>query len=192
MDNKEIRAKILRVLYDHEMHRPGEWLHVVYLGQAIPDVDPNLFIANLNYLYGSGLIERKGIPSDAPLIHVRIGVIGTDVVENAEKAKDYQINYQVLQIGTNYGQVAQAATGNTISQTQQITFADLKKTVDDRTDISAEDKDNIKTILNELDKGIQDGTLAKKAIDSAKDTLAKYGWLIPPLTEVLRHAFGFH
>src|SRR5208282_5102027 len=142
---------------------------------------------NLYYLYRSRLIEGKGIPQDLP-VKIRITPAGIDVVENADIAKRYQI--QVLQIGTNYGQVAQAGTGNTISQTQQITFSDLRKAVDDRTDISSEDKENIKTILTELDEGIQDGTITKKAIDSAKRALAKYGWLILPLSEVLKHGLG--
>lgn len=192
LENKEIRANILRALYNFGMQRPSEWFQTAYLVTEIPSVELNMLMANVYYLFRSGLIESPAHSGREVPTHVRITPRGIDVVENPVKAKDYEINLQLLQIGTNLGQVAQANHGSSVTQTQFSNFTDLKRLTRERNDLSDEVKNTITEVLDGLDKETQAGTLTKKTIDKAMETLSKYSWLIPPLTEVLKHALGFH
>jgi hypothetical protein len=192
MRNDEIRAKILRIFYDFEMTHPGEYMNPGYLPQQLAGISQNLIDTNLLYLCDSGLLhgEAYTIGSTTPGM-VKITPIGIDVVERPDLANQYSINLQVLQVGTVYGQVAQASQGATITQTQTMTFDDLRKIVRDREDIDTAEKETIKKTLDELETGAQQGTLTKKTVDAARNGLAKYGWLLPSLIAVLKACFGF-
>jgi hypothetical protein len=192
MRNDEIRGKILRFLYDFNSQSAGELIQIGYLKNELRDIDQNLVQSNLFYLYEKGLIEGKEVEWEKVPISVRISSDGIDAVENQRIASQYQINYQIMQIGTMVGQVAQAGQGATITQTQAMTFDDLRKIVQERQDMSNDEKETVKKILDELETAAQQEILTKKNIDTAKRALAKYGWLIPSLTEVLRYAFGLH
>ena len=193
MTNDEIRAKILRIFYDFEMNRPGEYASTVYLPQQLVDVPQNLIDTNLLYLCDSGLLHGTAFTfGTATPAMAKITPRGIDVVEKPELANQYSINLQILKVGAVYGQVAQASQGATITQIQTMTFDDLRKMVQDRQDIDADEKSAIQKILNELETNAKQETLTRKFMDESLKALAKYGWIIPPLTEVLKHAFGFH
>lgn len=189
--NDEIRARILRVFYDFDPTHPGEYLSTNNLVSQLPNISENLIKTNFLYLVRSDLLEATAYASSPIPLMARITPRGIDVVEKPDLAKRYAINVQILQVGTVYGQVAQAAQGAAIAQTQTLTFDSLRKMVQERQDIDDNEKENIKKILDELEVGAQQGNLTKKAIDVAKNALAKYGWLIPPLLGVLKASFGF-
>ena len=188
LDNKEIRAKILRALYEHEMQAAGDWVPTAYLRAFATYASENLFNAALNYLYDKGLIDGQETSEPVPSI-VRINSTGIDVVEDETIAHEYQINFQTLQIGTNFGQVVQAGDGNTVVLAQKLTFQSLRELVSNRTDIDQQEKTKIEATLDALEKGAQEGTLSNKTVAQAMKALEKYGWLTSPLIEVLRHVF---
>jgi hypothetical protein len=97
----------------------------------LPGIPQNLLDANVIYLYDSRLIEGfTSVDKAAPPI-TRITRMGIDAVENPDMYSDrYSLSVQVLNIGTNYGQVAQADRGAAVIQTQTYsTFSDLRELV---------------------------------------------------------------
>ena len=192
MDNTEIRARILRIHYDLEMNNPGAFFKTAELPGLMPGVPQNLLDANMIYLYRSGLIEGfTSIGKAAPPI-TRITPIGINVVENPNAySSQYSLNVQLLNIGTNYGQVAQADRGATVTQTQTYSsFNDLRRLVKSRSELTDQDRERIDKVLANLEKTAGEGGLTKKIIEEAKQALADYGWLIPPLMTVLTTALG--
>ena len=69
----------------------------------------------------------------------------------------------------------QASQGATITQTQTMTFDNLRKLVKDQEDIDTDEKEIIKKILDELETAVQQGTFTKKAIGAAKH-VRRHGW----------------
>ena len=170
MQNDEIKAKILRIFYDWEMTHPGDNLNTGYLPQQLSGVSKNLIDTNLLYLCKSHLLEgvSGGFGTGPTPSEAQITPRGIDVVEKPELANQYSINLQILQVGTVYGQVAQASQGATITQTQTMTFDGLRRMVQDRQDINNDEKETIKKILDELETTAKQGTLTKKAMDTGK------------------------
>src|SRR5271167_109870 len=172
MTNDEIRAKILRIFYDFEMNRPGEYASTVYLPQQLVDVPQNLIDTNLLYLCDSGLLHGTAFTfGTATPAMAKITPRGIDVVEKPELANQYSINLQILKVGAVYGQVAQASQGATITQIQTMTFDDLRKMVQDRQDIDADEKSAIQKILNELETNAKQETLTRKFMDESLKAL---------------------
>jgi hypothetical protein len=194
MANGEIRARVLRILYDFQMQNPQRVLNADELkSKSFPDVAQNFFDVNLIYLRDANLIDGRGEMGRVGPRDVRITKLGIDVVERPERySQKYSMNFQVLNVGTNYGQVAQAAQGASISQTQTYSsFNDLKSLVKSHDELNDEERKEIETHLSELEKRAQDGSLSKTIIDQSKAALSKYGWLIPPLVQVIAKALGF-
>jgi hypothetical protein len=174
------------------MKSPHDRVNTDTLKDVFPDIPVNLLDANLVYLYESGLLQGEMVMGRRTPIATRITPQGINVVENPSLATRFQLNVQILRVETVYGQVAQTGPGSTVIQTQTVTFDDLRRMVSERTDITSDEKQEIEKILRSLEKDAQENNLTKKAMNDAMKALAKYGWLIPPLTEVLKHAFGFH
>jgi len=192
MDNAEIRARILRLHYDLQMNHPGAFFESKALPTLLPGISQNLLDANVIYLYDSGLLEGfKSIDKAAPPL-TRITRMGIDAVENPNKYSDqFSLNVQVLNIDTNYGQVAQADRGATVTQTQTYSsFNNLRELVKTHGELSDQDREHIDKVLAHLEKTTNEGGLTKKIIEEAKQALAEYGWLIPPLITVLTKALG--
>ncbi len=113
------------------------------------------------------------------------------MVRIPELANKYAINLKCLQARTAYGQVNEASQDAVATQTQAITFAYLREMVHVRREINADEKAVIKLILDALEITALQGSLTKNFMDESLQILAKYKWLIPPLTEVLKHATHF-
>jgi hypothetical protein len=201
MRNDEIRAKILRVFYDFEMHHPGEYMNTSNISQQLRDVPKRLIDTNLPYLYDSELLHLEGPTVEGRGIYrpyratpprtAKITLIGINVVRIPELANKYAINVQRLQVGPVDGKVSQASQSSVITQTQTITFDYLREMVQARQEINADEKAVIKLILGALETTAQQGSLTKNFMDETLKVFAKYRWLIPPLTEVLTHASHF-
>jgi hypothetical protein len=201
MRNDEIRAKILRVFYDFEMNHPGEYMNTSNLPQQLSDVPKKLIDTNLLYLLDSELLHREALTVEGRGIFrpyrattpstAKITLIGINVVRIPELANKYAINLQSLQARTVYGQVTQASQKAVITQTQTITFDYLREMVQARQEINANEKAVIKLILDALETTAQQGSLTKNFMDQSLKIFAKHRWLIPPLTEVLKHASPF-
>ena len=113
-------------------------------------------------------------------------------MENPDRYSDqFSLNVQVLNVGTNYGQVAQADRGAPVTQIQAYSsFNDLRELVRSHAELTEQDRERIKRVLGSLEKTASEGSLTKKIIEEAKQALAEYGWLIPPLVAVLTKALG--
>lgn len=59
-----------------------------------------------------------------------------------------------------------------------------------RSELTDQDRERIDKVLANLEKTAGEGGLTKKIIEEAKQALADYGWLIPPLMTVLTTALG--
>jgi len=193
MDNSEIRAKILRLHYDLEMNNPGRFFEVDKLPTLITGVPQNLLDANILYLCESGLINGM-IPSIGRVTPVatRITPLGTNVVERpGQYSERFTMSVQVLNVGTNYGQVAQADRRATVEQTQTYSsFNELRELVRKHTELNDTDRQRIEKVLAHLEETTAQKGLTQKIIEEAKQALAEYGWLIPPLITVLAKALG--
>jgi hypothetical protein len=192
MNNAEIRAKILRLHYDCEMNRTGTFFNDNELPQLISGVAQNHIDANLVYLYRSRLIEGIwGAGNNSPSL-TRITPAGIDVVENPERySGEFSMDVQVLNVGTNYGQVAQAGGGATVTQTQTYSsFNDLRQLVRSHTELTDGDRQRIDAVLGNLEKTVAEKGVTKTVVEQAKQALADYGWLIQPLIAVLMNALG--
>jgi hypothetical protein len=83
------------------------------------DVSQNLIDANVLYLYNYRLIAGIFPTGRVTPKHTHITNLGIDVVENPQGfSGQYSLNVNALNIGTKYGQVAQADRGATVIQTQ--------------------------------------------------------------------------
>jgi len=177
------------------MNRPGNLIDepMEELPKLMPNVPRNMLEANLLYLFESGLVRGMSVPSQVTPICTSITPLGTNVVENPQGYKDYQLNVQVLNINTNYGQVGQASSGASIAQTQTYSsFGDLRRLVESRTELKDAERQEIEKVLTELEKVASERGLTQKIVDEAKKALAKYGWIVPPLVSVLSQALGLH
>jgi len=192
MDNAEIRARILRFHYDSEMNRPGDFFNIDELPKLMPDVPQNTLDANILYLCRSRLIECHMVCGRTTPPIARISPIGIDVVENPDRYSGrFSLNVQVLNVGTNYGQLAQADRGSTVTQTEtDSSFNDLRELVKTHSELTDADRERIDKVLANLEKTTNEGGLTKKIIEEARQALADYGWLIPPLITVLAKALG--
>jgi hypothetical protein len=192
LPNADIRAKILRILYDFQMANPAHLYSTDELAKLFPDVPSNLFDANIIYLRDSYLIQGRGEFGQVGPRDVKITKRGIDVVERPERySRDYSLNFQVLNVNTNYGQVAQGSQGATIIQTQEFSsFGDLVQLVKSRKELTTEEEEGIVKVLRDLEKAVAEGGLSKRIVEDAKHALVKYGWLIPPLVQVLTKAMG--
>jgi hypothetical protein len=198
MRNDEIRAKMLRIFYDFEMNHPGEYLDTSNLPQLLRSVPNKLIDTNLRYLFDLELlhahaltVEGKGIfrpyrRATTPRT-AKITIIGINVVRMPELANKYAINLQFLQARTVHGKVRKASQNAAIIQEQTLTFEALKRMIQDRQELTGNEKAVIKLILDALETTAQQGTLTKKFTDESLKIFSKYDWLIPPLTEVLKH-----
>ena len=187
MDNAEIRARILRLHYDLQMNHPGAFFESKALPTLLPGIPQNLLDANVIYLYDSRLIEGfTSVDKAAPPI-TRITRMGIDAVENPDMYSDrFSLSVQVLNIGTNYGQVAQADRGAAVIQTQTYsTFSDLRELVRSHVELTEEERRKIGEVLTDLENTEKEGGLSKK-IEQAKEAFTKYGWLVEPLVTVLK------
>ena len=187
MDNAEIRARILRLHYDLQMNHPGAFFESKELPILLPGIPQNLLDANMIYLYDSRLIEGfTSVDKAAPPI-TRITRMGIDAVENPDMYSDrFSLSVQVLNIGTNYGQVAQAEHGAAVIQTQTYTtFSDLRELVRSHVELTEEEKRKISEVLTDLENTAKEGSLSKK-IEQAKEAFTKYGWIVEPLVTVLK------
>jgi hypothetical protein len=192
MRSDEIRAKILRIFYDFEMNHPGEYMNTSDLPQQLSDVSQKLIATNLLYLCDSELLRPKALAVEGRGIYrpyratapgtAKITRIGINVFKIPELANKYAINLQSLQVRTVHAQV---------TQTQTITFDYLREIVQARQDVNANEKAVIKLILDALETTAQRGSLTKNFMDQSLRIFSKYRWLIPPLTEVLKHASPF-
>jgi hypothetical protein len=72
---------------------------------------------------------------------------------------------------------------------QTETFNTLRDKVNAKTGLGKQDKNKINDALDSLEKQAQDGTLTKKSKDATLKSLAKYDWLTPTLTDVLKDTF---
>jgi len=194
MDNSEIRARILRLHYDLQMNSPEQLFITDRLPTLITGVSQSLLDANTQYLCESGLINTvipAAIGRGAP-IATRISALGIDVVENPSRYSErFTINVQVLNVGTNYGQVAQADRGATVEQTQTYSsFNELRELVRKHTELNDADRQKIEKVLARLEETAAQKGLTHKIIEEAKQALAEYGWLIPPLITVLAKTLG--
>ena len=96
-----------------------------------------------------------------------------------------------LNIGTNYGRVAQADRGATVIQTQACSsFNDLRELVKSRADLTEADRQRINAVLGSLEKTVAEKGVTKTLVEQAKQALADYGWLIQPVITVLMKALG--
>jgi len=108
---------------------------------------------------------------------------------------DYRIlasvqNIRVVNIGTNYGQVAQADRGATVTQTQTYsTFDGLRALVGNHVELTEEETRRIIEVLSDLENTAKEGGLTKR-IQEAKEAFTKYGWLLEPLVTVLKATLG--
>jgi len=101
------------------------------------------------------------------------------------------MDVQVLNVGTNYGQVAQAGGGATVTQTQTYSsFNDLRQLVRSHTELTDGDRQRIDAVLGNLEKTVAEKGITKTVVEQAKQALADYGWLIQPLIAVLMNALG--
>ena len=171
------------------------------LHEQLRDVPKRLIDTNLPYLYDSELLkpEAPGVEGGGIFRPYRattpraakITLIGINVVRIPELANKYAINLPSLQAGTAYGHVTQASQRAAIAQTQTLTFDYLREMVQVRREINADEKAVIKLILDALETTAQQGTLTKNFMDESLKVFAKYRWLIPPLTEVLKNTSHF-
>lgn len=195
MDDSEILAKILRLHYDLQMNSPEQLFIVDRLPTLITGVPRNLLDANTEYLCESGLINTvipAAIGRGAP-VATRISALGIDAVRNPSKySGQFPMSVQVLNVGTNYGQVAQADRGATVEQTQTYSsFNELRELVRKHTELNDTDKQRIEKELAHLEETAAQKGLTQKIIEEAKQALAEYGWLISPVMQVLAKTFGF-
>lgn len=180
--NDEIRAKILRIHYDLEMNQPSSHFDTDALPKLMPDVPQNLLDANLLYLCESRLISGNFAMGRRTPIGTRITPAGTNVVERPNLAGQFALDIKVLNVNTNYGQIAQATAG-TISQTLTVSsFDDLRRLLQIHPEVKGDERQEIESVLNQLEKDANQKNLTQKMIDEAKRKLAKYGWILAPLT----------
>ncbi|HUK50661.1 MAG TPA: hypothetical protein VLV18_06460 [Terriglobales bacterium] len=201
MRNDEIRAKILRIFYDFELNHPGEFMNISDLHGQLRDVPRRLIDTNLPYLCDSELLKQEAPGVEGGGIYrpyrattprtAKITLIGINVVRIPELANKYAINLPSLQTRMAYGHDTQASQLSAVAQTQPITFDYLREMVQVRREINADEKAVIKLILDALETTAQQGTLTKNFMDESLKVFAKHRWLIPPLTEVLKHASHF-
>jgi len=69
-------------------------------------------------------------------------------------------------------------------------FNDLRQLVSGHTELKDEEKKEIESVLAKPEEFTNKGGLTKTNIDKAKEALAKYGWLIQPLIQVLIKLLG--
>jgi hypothetical protein len=169
------------------MNHPGAFFESKALPDLLPGIPQNLLDANVIYLYDSRLLEGfTSVDKVAPPL-TRITRMGIDVVENPDSYSDrFSLSVQVLNIGTNYGQVAQTDRGATVTQTQTYsTFGNLRALVQSHVELTEEERRRISEVLTDLENTAKEDSLTKK-IEQAREAFTKYGWLVEPLVMVLK------
>ena len=189
LDNEEIRSRILRILYEHEMQNPAHYFNTDELAPKLA-VPSNILDANLLYLHGKALVRGVGVLGRVTPPIVRITPLGIDVVEHPQWFDGkLSINLQTVSVsGAVYGQVA--VGGRDVTQVQANSIDDLRSIVDKREGLTKETRDSIKSKLGELERELSSGTLSKSRVEQFKEFFGKYDWLWPALVSVISKAIG--
>jgi hypothetical protein len=153
-------------------------------------VDENQMDFNIFYLGEKGLIDVV-LSLDTPWYFAKITAFGIDVIQNKPKFKTefpfIQTNIQHIQ-GNVYAPVTQAVDGPQVSFNDKVTnaFSQANIVVEERADLSEEQKEEIKSYLRQL----QD-ELGKEESDVGKiQKLWKWlkenaNWVVPTLVTVV-------
>ncbi|MHA1215685.1 MAG: hypothetical protein ACTSPG_10325 [Candidatus Hodarchaeales archaeon] len=183
MDNKEIRASILKRLYDFHQKEPYNILELQDFQLKVPE---NLLLGNLRYLNEKSLIEFK-LDMGGHSGYARITAFGIDVVENPEQFEgQFSINFNLIQVGGDVN--APIVQGHQIDIVSS--FNKLTKIVEERRDIGEEEKGEILEKLGELREVLSSEQLNKSQLEKLEKFLSKYGWLFPMVLKAIRKALG--
>ena len=194
----QIRYAILEVLHKAARDNPTSFGLDRDKMQEILKIPENRIEFNMPYLEEKGLVKRSGFMGP-PYWFATITAFGMDVVEHKElyasQLPFIQVTIQQIQ-GNIQGNIIQAVNSH-INFSQQVTDAFKKaySTVETKTNVSLEQKEEIKKNLKILDEELQNTKKDAGKIQKAWDWLQRNAnWLIPTLTQVvsdgIKIAFG--
>lgn len=142
MDNKNIRRKILEILYEYEQKYPTNGVTDTDLNNKL-DIKSEKIDFNINYLIQKGLITSENYLGG---YFVRISHNGIDLIENNGESKANITQHF-------HGDVEQLALGDINNYNTKIYFDALIKAIEESEEIPEEDKasliDKIKTIAHD-------------------------------------------
>jgi len=142
---------------------------------------------DLIYLRDKGLIKEVVRTADryvGPVI--QITVLGIDVVEHPDRFKgQLSINFNTISMGNVEAPVVIAGR----DAVQITTFGDIRKTIDQHTGLNDQDRQEVKSKLDELEDELKKDQIDKSKIDQLTTFFKKFGWLWPLILEVLKKAF---
>jgi hypothetical protein len=172
----EIRAVMLKTLYDHEMSSPlsfynsGNFLDIF---QEVPRIE---LVSHQLYLIEKGLSQGFGIMGRVTSRKMRITSKGIDVVEHPEKFTDLSIDPPILK-------------GLTKPETTT-SLDSITNIINTKSDIDAKTKELIKTRLEALSDELSKDAISKSKIKELTTDLKKYQWLNKYILELIRKNFN--
>lgn len=173
--NDEIRAVMLKTLYDHEMSSPlsfynsGNFLDIF---QEVPRIE---LVSHQLYLIEKELSQGFGVMGRVTSRKMRITSKGIDVVEHPEKFTDLSIDLHILK-------------GLRTPETTSLDY--ITNIINAKSDIDANTKELIKTRLEALSDELSKDTLSKSKIKELTTDLKKYQWLNKYLLELIKKKFN--
>jgi len=187
MDNRDVRAHILKEFYDQEMRDeyrgtdPGEFAQRLGVPKRQVEVA-------LKYLVDMGLIKGEYVASTDVPVTMGIAALGLDLVDDPKNSDGlYEINQQIIQVtGPVYGQIAQAQAGSEVTQTRAIgNFVHLEQLVDSHHEIGASEREALKQCLREIHDELEHEQISTSRLGKLLEQAKQYSWLYPLIIEMI-------
>lgn len=181
MSNADVRAHVLREFYDQEMHGQFRGFNPADFAGRMGIPARQVEVA-LKYLVDMGLLNgRYVLGTDVPVVF-GITALGMDLVDSPRKFANVEINQQIVQIsGDVYAPITQAQNAATVTQD----FGNLSVAVEQRQDLSTQEKKTLMGMLSELSQIFQKKEISLARINEILAYMKKYTWLYPVVTEIV-------
>jgi DNA-binding transcriptional ArsR family regulator len=182
MRNADVRAHVLRELYDQEMRGEFHGLSPKDFAMRIGVPQRQIEVA-LKYLVDMGLLKGTYVVgTDVPIVF-GITALGMDVVDNPRKFPDVEVTQQIVQVsGDVYSPITQVQGSSTVIQS----FGDLSNEVDKHQEVPPEERSELKHRLEELTHLFDEDSVSRTRLNEILSYLRKYSWLYPTAVEIVR------
>ena len=182
MSNADVRAHVLRELYDQEMREGFRGFNATDFAKKVGVPQRQVEVA-LKYLVDMGLVNGTYvIGTDVPVI-MGITALGMDVVDNPRKFPNIAVTQQIVQVsGDVYSPIMQVQGSSNVIQK----FGDLSNEIDKHQDIGLAERKEIKHKLEELQSLLNQDDMSRARLNHILDYLKKYSWVYQPAVEIVR------
>jgi hypothetical protein len=183
--NSDVRAHVLKDYYDKEMRGEQGGINPEEFAKRLGVPRRQVEVA-LKYLVDMGLLNGTYVLGTDVPITWGITSLGMDVVDNPEKFQNrFEINQQTINIsGDVSGQIAQVQGQSQVVQTAN-NLEDLKRLVDNHTEVPLPEKVVLKDQLQAIQQELQKDQISTKTIGKLMQPLQKYEWLYPLALDVV-------